>query len=104
MARRSRPASKRTEGSMIITTATMVDTLLRHVTERPDAVAYTFLLDGESDESNVTYVELDRQARAIAARLQEMTAPGDRVLLLYPPGLDYVAGFFGCLYADVVAD
>jgi acyl-CoA synthetase (AMP-forming)/AMP-acid ligase II/acyl carrier protein len=46
---------------------------------------------------------LDRQARAIAATLQSLGWAGERALLLYPPGLDYIAAFFGCLYAGVIA-
>src|SRR5262249_2728765 len=49
------------------------------------------------------YQQLDQRSRAIAAWLQSVSEPGDRVLILYPPGLDYLAGFFGCLYAGVVA-
>ncbi len=52
---------------------------------------------------NLTYQALDAQARDIGARLMAQGASGERVLLLYPPGLDYVAGFFGCLYAGAVA-
>jgi amino acid adenylation domain-containing protein len=78
--------------------------LLRWRAERtPDRLAYTFLVDGEEAEARLTYGELDRRARAVAARLQEMDAAGERALLLYPPGIDYIAGFFGCLYAGVVA-
>jgi acyl-CoA synthetase (AMP-forming)/AMP-acid ligase II len=65
--------------------------------------AYTFLADGETQELSLTYGELDLRARAIAARLQPLAAEGARALLLYPPGLDYIAAFFGCLYAAVVA-
>jgi acyl-CoA synthetase (AMP-forming)/AMP-acid ligase II len=46
---------------------------------------------------------LDRQARSIGALLQGLVPPGERALLLYPPGLEYIAVFFGCLYAGVVA-
>src|SRR5207248_4750769 len=46
---------------------------------------------------------LDRRARAIAAQLQSLAAPGERALLLLPSDLDYPAAFFGCLYAGVVA-
>src|SRR5579883_2838108 len=67
-----------------------------------DRVAYTFLLDGETDELNLTYAELDERARAIAARLQTECRPGDHVLLLFDPGLDYVAALFGCVYAAVI--
>ena len=52
---------------------------------------------------HLSYAGLDERARAIAALLQEHGAAGERVLLLYPPGLDYIAAFFGCLYAGVVA-
>jgi amino acid adenylation domain-containing protein len=83
--------------------ATLV-TLLRARAERePERRGYTFLLDGERDEAPLTYGELDLRARAIAAALREVAARGERALLLYPPGLDYVAGFFGCLYAGVTA-
>jgi acyl-CoA synthetase (AMP-forming)/AMP-acid ligase II/acyl carrier protein len=46
---------------------------------------------------------LDQRARAIAGRLQAAGASGQRVLLVFPPGLDYIAAFFGCLYAEAVA-
>ncbi|MCC2650942.1 MAG: hypothetical protein K0Q60_1097 [Microvirga sp.] len=69
----------------------------------PDQRAYTFLADGELDARHVTYGELDTQARGIAARLQALGATGARALLLYPPGLDYIAAFFGCLYAGAIA-
>ena len=58
---------------------------------------------GEADESPLTYEELDRQARAIAARLQDLVPPGSRALLLYPSGIEYIQAFFGCLYANVIA-
>ena len=46
---------------------------------------------------------LDAKARAIAALLQEQQAEGQPVLLLYPAGLEYLAAFFGCLYAGAIA-
>lgn len=51
----------------------------------------------------MTYGELDRKARAIGAALQEANAAGERALLLYPPGFEYIAAFFGCLYGNVIA-
>ncbi len=65
--------------------------------------AFIYLVDGETEEITITYQDLDRQARAIAARLQELDLVGERALLLYPAGLDFIAAFFGCLYAGVVA-
>jgi amino acid adenylation domain-containing protein len=70
---------------------------------QPDQTAYIFLKDGEIEESRLTYRELDIQAKKIAARLQSMGISGQRALLLYPPSLEYIAAFLGCLYAGVVA-
>ena len=64
---------------------------------------YTFLSDGATPERNLSYAELDQRARAIGACLQNAHAEGQRVLLLFPPGLDYIAAFFGCLYAKAIA-
>lgn len=83
--------------------ATFVELLRWRALHHPDKIAYTFLLDGETREERRTYAELDEQARHIAALLQERLAPGDRVLLLYPPGLEYIAAIFGCWYAGVIA-
>lgn len=83
--------------------ATLVDLLRWRGTHQSEQLAYTFLVDGESVESRLTYGELDRQARAIGATLQQMGATGERVLLLYPSGLEYIAAFFGCLYAGAIA-
>ncbi|WP_240359708.1 non-ribosomal peptide synthetase [Pyxidicoccus trucidator] len=82
--------------------ATLVDLLRERARLEPDFTLYTFLVDGEEQEERLTCAELDRRARMIAAGLSQL-APGERVLLLYPPGLDYIAAFFGCLYAGVVA-
>jgi natural product biosynthesis luciferase-like monooxygenase protein len=83
--------------------STIVSKFRSRVVRQPDDLALTFLQDGEADASNVTFAELDARARVIAVRLQELDAAGERALLLYAPGLDYVAAFFGCLYAGVVA-
>jgi acyl-CoA synthetase (AMP-forming)/AMP-acid ligase II len=70
---------------------------------QPDDLAYTFLADGENPVDELTWSLLDRAARAIAATLQGPLQPGDRALLMYPPGLSFIAGFFGCIYAGVLA-
>ncbi|MEG4634367.1 LLM class flavin-dependent oxidoreductase [Microcoleus sp. AR_TQ3_B6] len=82
---------------------TLVDILQSKALYQPDKKAFTFLLDGETEESSLTYLELELQARAIATRLQDLGASGERALLIYPPGLEFIAAFFGCLYAGVVA-
>jgi acyl-CoA synthetase (AMP-forming)/AMP-acid ligase II/aryl carrier-like protein len=83
--------------------STLVDLLRWRAQHQPDQRIYTFLVDGATEEVCLTYAELDRQAHAIAMQLRDLAAVGTRALLLYPPGLDYIAAFFGCLYAGVVA-
>ncbi|HET6882014.1 MAG TPA: aminotransferase class I/II-fold pyridoxal phosphate-dependent enzyme [Pirellulales bacterium] len=82
---------------------TLVDLLQRRAHLQGPRTAFTFLADGESEEIPITYAELDRRARAIAAWLQSHGLEGERALLLFPAGLDFIAAFFGCLYAGVVA-
>jgi len=78
--------------------------LLRHRARcQPDDIAFTFLEDGETKQVHLTYKELDRQAKAIGAWLQSHGLVGERALLLYPAGLEFIAAFFGCLYAGVIA-
>jgi len=81
----------------------LIDLLQWRSAEQSSERLYTFLTDGEIPTSSLTYGELDRQARAIGATLQGLGAAGERVLLLYPSGLDYITAFFGCLYAGAVA-
>jgi amino acid adenylation domain-containing protein len=81
----------------------LVELLLARAERIPDKTAYIFLKDGEREEVNWNYGQLDARARAIAARLQAANAAGERVLLLYAPSLEFVAGFWGCLYAGAIA-
>lgn len=67
-----------------------------------DRIAFTFLLDGETEERHLTFGELDREARALAGKLQVLAKPGDRVLLLFEPGVEYLWAFFGVLYAGMI--
>lgn len=83
--------------------STWVDLTRYKAREHPDRLAYIFLEDGETETARLTYGELDRRARAIAAWLQQLEAPGERALLLHPPGLEFLVAFLGCLYAGVVA-
>ncbi len=83
--------------------STLVELLRWRATEQPERSIYTFLTDGERREESYTFSELDERARSIGASLQEQTRPGERVLLIYPSGLDFIAAFFGCMYAGVIA-
>lgn len=85
------------------TPAHLVELLRHRALTHPDGHAYSWLVDGDEEEIQVTYGHVDAQARSIAAMLQDLGAQGQRALLLYPPGLEYIAAYFGCLYAGVIA-
>src|SRR5438270_13138270 len=85
------------------TPSTLVELLRRRALETPHRCAFTFLVEGEAEAIDLNYGELDRRARGIGALLQSRRATGDRVLLLFPPTVDYIAAFFGCLYAGAIA-
>ncbi len=80
---------------------TLVDLLRHRAEDTPDRTAFEF--PGDGDRLVVGYRDLDRRARGVAAALRDRGLAGERVVLLFPPGIDYVAAFFGCLYAGAVA-
>jgi len=82
---------------------TLVDVLEYRAGMQPDAVIFRSLRGDGTERGALTFAELQRQARAAAAEMREYVVPGDRVVLLVPPGLDYVAAFLSCQYAGVVA-
>lgn len=90
-----------------IETSTLVGLLRARAAEQPGRPVYTFLDDGEGQQSQLTHAQLDRRARAVGAALQERAATkrttAERALLLYPPGLEYIVGFFGCMYGGAIA-
>jgi len=83
--------------------ATLLDILQARALKTPDALAFGYLQNGERISATWTFRQLDERAKAIAWRLRRDHAVGSRALLLYPSGLDFVAAFFGCLYAGIVA-
>ncbi|MBV7545452.1 non-ribosomal peptide synthetase [Pseudomonas sp. PDM26] len=83
--------------------STMVQALQRRAALTPDRVALRFLAETLDQAVVLSYRELDQRARTIAGALQAQADFGDRAVLLFPSGPDYVAAFFGCLYAGVIA-
>ncbi|MFF8774149.1 fatty acyl-AMP ligase [Kitasatospora sp. NPDC015120] len=83
----------------------LVDRLRRYAQDRPERDAVSFVQVSGSSRTTLTlgFAELDRRARSVAARLRSRCAEGDRVLLLYPTGLDFVEALIGCMYAGLVA-
>ncbi|WP_028778293.1 non-ribosomal peptide synthetase [Shimazuella kribbensis] len=82
---------------------TLIDILRYRAKYQGDQKAYTFLKDGDKDEISYTYETLDIRARSIAAWLQTKVKSGERVMLFYHQGLDFISAFYGCLYAGVIA-
>ncbi|WP_375233938.1 AMP-binding protein, partial [Pseudomonas savastanoi] len=82
---------------------TLAQALQRRALHTPDRLALRFLTDEKDQGLVLTYRDLDLRARTIAAALQRQAVPGDRAILLFHSGPDYVAAFFGCLYAGVIA-
>ncbi|KAF2410814.1 non-ribosomal peptide synthase domain TIGR01720/amino acid adenylation domain-containing protein [Pseudomonas antarctica] len=82
---------------------TLVQSLQRRAAQTPDQVALRFLAEAAEHNVVLSYRDLDQRARTIAAALQANAALGERAVLLFPSGPDYVAAFFGCLYAGVIA-
>ncbi len=81
----------------------LIDVFLRQIQEQPGQLAYTFLKDGEVETTQLTYGKLGTRVQAIATHLQSTLSSGERVLLLIPPGLEFVTAFWGCLCAKVIA-
>jgi acyl transferase domain-containing protein/acyl-CoA synthetase (AMP-forming)/AMP-acid ligase II/acyl carrier protein len=82
---------------------TLVEVVKIRAAHTPNHPTYTIIHDGNSEETTLTPGELHQRAQAVAGYLQARLHPGERVLLLYPPGLGYITAFFGCLYAGVIA-
>ncbi|MGE5499243.1 MAG: amino acid adenylation domain-containing protein [Syntrophothermus sp.] len=69
---------------------------------QPDKICFTFLTDKDKQDT-LSYSELYLRSRIIASCLQSLSLKGERVLLLYTSGLEYISAFFGCLFASAIA-
>jgi acyl-CoA synthetase (AMP-forming)/AMP-acid ligase II/acyl carrier protein len=86
---------------LLDTSDNWVSLLRDRAARQPNRLGYRFLKDGEADEVTLTYGALDRRARAVGAMLARRFAPGSRLLLLYPPGLDFVTALTATWYAGM---
>ena len=77
--------------------------LFHKAATQPDNLAFTYLSDGITPSQTLTYRELHHEAQVIAEYLRNCLSPGNRALLMFPPGLEFISAFFGCLYAGVIA-
>jgi len=82
--------------------ATLVELLEQRAAEHPSATAFVFVPERGGEHRQLTYGDLRHRARAVAASLAERVAPRERAMLLFPPGLEFIVAFFGCLAAGVI--
>ena len=85
--------------------ATLVELTAYRAKTQPDDLAYRFLVSGdlEGEIRERTFADLDNRARAIGAWLQDAGYAGERAILLFPPGVEFMESFLGCLYSGVIA-
>jgi iturin family lipopeptide synthetase A len=85
--------------------STFVEILRIRSEDRPEKIAFTYLdyADAQESQTSISYSQLDQMARSIAAVLQSYNLVGQRVLLIYSPGIEFIAAFFGCMYAGAIA-
>ncbi|MEL7048695.1 MAG: fatty acyl-AMP ligase [Pseudomonadota bacterium] len=69
----------------------------------PDQTVFTFVDDAGVETGTLTYRDLWQRATAVASALKEAAEPGERVILFYPAGLDFIGAFMGCLLAEQIA-
>jgi acyl-CoA synthetase (AMP-forming)/AMP-acid ligase II len=82
--------------------ASLIDILAAHAQARADQTSFVFLPNGEAEDGRLTFSELDRRVRAVAASLAPQWR-ARRAVLMFQPGLDFIVAFFGCLAAGVLA-
>jgi len=88
---------------LILGSSTYLEVIQKRALHTPNHVVYRFLENGVDESESFSYTELDIKAKAVGAALQEKGRKGDRVLMLYPAGLSYVASLFGCMYGGFIA-
>ena len=81
----------------------IIEILKNRSKETPNKKVFTFLKDGEDPAGELTFSDLNSQSLKIAASLSKLTQPGDRVVLLYDQGLDFILSFYACLHCGLIA-
>lgn len=92
-----------TLGENEIVNNSIVDAIQRNAREQPDATAFTFLADGRENEQSLTFAEVEERSQAIASELRHTAPRAERVMILQPPGLDFIISLCACFLAGVAA-
>jgi myxalamid-type polyketide synthase MxaB len=80
----------------------MVEIFEKNCAKNPDKVIYYYLEDGYNETDRITFSEMNKRVRAVAAALQERLTKGDRALMLFPSGIEFIVSLFGCFYSGVI--
>ena len=83
--------------------STLAECVSRLAEEKPELPLFRYLANGEAESPAFTPHMLKRDAIILASLLLQRAAPGDRVLLLAAPGIDFLRGFFAIQFAGMVA-
>ncbi len=94
---------KNNPDKLIRESKTYIEIIKKRALTEPDKVVYRFLEDGLNETESFTFSQIDKRARALGAALQQHAGKGDRILLLFPAGLKYVAAVFSCFYSGMIA-
>ncbi|KJC41579.1 fatty acyl-AMP ligase [Bradyrhizobium sp. LTSP857] len=81
----------------------LVALLARRAADQGDDRAYVFVSDRGTEEAALTFRQLHDASRALASHLTAAAQPGDRAILVFPPGIEFMVAFFGCLMAGIIA-
>ena len=82
---------------------TLTSFLDGNVARLGDSPAYRYLDFDRDCTVDLTWTQLGTRLRAVGARVQQITSPGDRVAILAPQGVEYVVGFFAAIHAGAIA-
>ncbi|MFY9226982.1 MAG: AMP-binding protein [Blastocatellia bacterium] len=82
---------------------TIINILNQRAENTPEKVIYTYLVDGENQQQTLTCGELREKTKAISVYIQRYVKAGERALMFYPPGLEFIPAFFACLASKIIA-
>jgi acyl-CoA synthetase (AMP-forming)/AMP-acid ligase II/acyl carrier protein len=83
--------------------ASLIDAIYAHADHRGEQIAYACVSSDGALESTLTYRQLLKRAESVAAELLRSLQPGDRAILLFHGGPEFIVSFLGCLIAGVIA-
>ena len=82
---------------------TIVNSMQEHALQKPDEIAFRYINSIDDDGETLSYLELYNESRAVANFIKGIAEPGSCILLFFPPGIEYVKAFYGCLMAGMIA-